>query len=262
MKMINKLGLVTGATALMTMLPMSAGAAGNASLSLSGNGGSYTTGATFTATIYENSGAETVNVVEADFVYDSNVLQLVGMNCGGGFEIATPASASGITCGTVSPKSGSQVVGTVSFKTLAAGTGSVSFGASSAVYRSTDNVNIWNGMANTASYGVVTPAPRVAAPTTSAPAAQEETAAPVEEVKTVVKPVTKTPAVTNLVKPTASDTARSGMWRILGYLGLVAIATGIVIFVSRRRASATAAATAAASTVKAAASKKKSPAKA
>ncbi len=227
--------LIGTAFSLLALAPASVAAAGSASLNMSGSGVTHNVGTTFSVVITENSGAEAVNVVEANLVYDSNVLQLTGISCSGGFEISTPASASGIACGTTAPKTGMQTVGSASFKVLAAGTGTASFSASSAIYSSTTNANIWNGAANGVSFPLATPAPakpRVTAPVVTAPVV--ETPLAQEAPKTVVKAAPKQ-EVNNPVKPTAAQTAVSGMRRILGYLDLLAIATAVIIFVSRRR---------------------------
>jgi hypothetical protein len=84
-------------------------AAGSASLSLSPNGGSYTVGQTFPVTISENSGADSVNTIEADLTFSPS-LQLAGISCNtSAFEISAPES-NGVTCATTSPKSGGQAV--------------------------------------------------------------------------------------------------------------------------------------------------------
>jgi hypothetical protein len=148
-----------------SLLGSSASAAGSASLNLSPNGGTYDTGSTISVTVSENSGNDSVNVIQADVAYNGAQLQFISASCNGAFEIAASVSANGITCGTTTPKTGGQIVGTMNFKALASGP--ISFAGSSAIYRSTDNTNVWNG--NTTGGNYTVSAPVVAPVNTPAP---------------------------------------------------------------------------------------------
>lgn len=200
-------------TVLVTALvPATTYAAGSASMALSGSG-SRTVGGVFRVNIVENSGADPVNVIQADLNYDTSKLQLIGGGCSSAFEITAPGG-SGITCGTTAPKTGAQAVGFANFKVKAAGTGAVSIASSSHIYRSTDNADVWNGAANGVSFGFVNPVPVAPAPVAATPAPA---------------PVTK-PATTKKAAPApvASQPAKSGLsaW-IYVPLGLIAAAAGI-----------------------------------
>src|SRR6185369_10260936 len=96
------------------LVPVAAHAAGSASLNFAA-GSSRTVGSTFTVSVVENSGATEVNGVQADVNYDASKLQLIGKSCGA-FEIAAPSSGANLVCATLSPKTNSQTVGTLSFK--------------------------------------------------------------------------------------------------------------------------------------------------
>lgn len=153
---------------LMAVAP-AAHAAGSASLGLSPAGGSHAIGSTFSVSVYENSGGTAVNGAEADLNFNSSQLELLGKSCGSAFEITAPAGGNSLTCATVTPKSGSQVVGTVSFKALAAGSAGVNFAPSSQITAADGSgTNVWNGDTSGASFSFYTPAPVAAAPTTPA----------------------------------------------------------------------------------------------
>jgi hypothetical protein len=142
------------------LLPASTYAAGTANLSMSPNSGSYTVNSTFAVTIYENSGTDAVNVVEADLSFNSAVLQLTGISCNTSvFEINAPGSGVGVTCGTTTPKTGNQAAAFANFKVIGSGSTSVSFAATSHIYRSTDNADIWNGAIAGGTFSLVSPTP-------------------------------------------------------------------------------------------------------
>jgi hypothetical protein len=214
----------------LAVMPASVGAAGSASLSLSPAGGSRTVGSTFAVSVIESSGATAVNGVQADLSY-SSALQLIGKGCGGAFEIAAPAGGASIACATVSPKTGTQSVGTVSFKVVAAGSASVSILPSSQITASDgQGSNVYNGASSSAGYSLVAPAPRpVAAPveTTPAPAPKVETKK-VETKPVVAKPVAK-----------KSKTARV-VWSIVFLAAVLLAALVILVEPVRKRVSAVA----------------------
>lgn len=153
------LSVMTGlVVALASLSASQVAAAGSASLSFSPSSGSYQIGSNITLTVKESS-SDSVNVVEANYSFDSSKLQFVGASCSSAFEIAAVTSASGVTCGTTSPKTGSQSVATLTFKALSgSGMANINFASSSHVYRSTDNTNIWNGSTSGASFSLTTPA--------------------------------------------------------------------------------------------------------
>jgi hypothetical protein len=125
-------------------------AAGSATFSLSPSTGSYDINTNFTVTIYENSSAETVNAVQADLSYDASKLEFVSINTSGSaFEVPAAGSGGGgsitIQRGKIGTLTGSQIVGSVTFKVLV-GTGStaVTFANSAQIVRSTDSTDIWD----------------------------------------------------------------------------------------------------------------------
>ncbi len=140
-------------------------AAGSASFSLSPASGSHDINTTFSVSIYENSGSETVNTVDAHLSYDQAKLEYISLSTGGSpFGTCTETSGGGgsvrITCaklgGTVT---GNQFVGSVSFKALVGlGSTSVNFASDSHIVRSPDSVDIWNGNTTGGTYSFTTPA--------------------------------------------------------------------------------------------------------
>jgi hypothetical protein len=201
MNLRNKFNFALASTLILlsAIAPSIAHAAGAASLSLSPGGGAYSIGSTFAVTIAENSGSDSVNVVEADLSYNAANLQLVGISCNtGAFEVNAPGNGSGVTCGTATPKTGSQAVAVANFKAVGAGSASVSFASSSHIYRSTDNTDVWDGNTSGGSYSVITPAPvtthrstgssATTAPpvTTATPQVKASTSKKVSSPKTVV----------------------------------------------------------------------------
>jgi len=140
------------------------GAAGSASLSLNPSSGSHDINTTFSVTVYENSGAETVNAVEADLSYDVSKLQFVSIDTSGSaFDIGAVATGGSgsvtIQRGKIGSLTGSQTVGVVTFKALVgSGSTAINFANSSQILRSSDNVNIWNSVTTGGSYTLTTPA--------------------------------------------------------------------------------------------------------
>ncbi|HEY4695176.1 MAG TPA: hypothetical protein VIH52_04425 [Candidatus Nanoarchaeia archaeon] len=107
-------------------------------------------GENFAVSVYTNTGGDPVNAVQANLSYPTATLQFISVDSSGSaFEIAAETSGGSgsvrIGKGTLTPKTGVQLVGIVNFKAIAAGTASVSFASGSAVLRSTDNANILSG---------------------------------------------------------------------------------------------------------------------
>lgn len=166
MKRFSK--IFTAVTVLASMLVGGTAYAATASMSLSPASASHNIGSTFAVSIYENSGAEPVNVVEATLAFDTTQLALTGISCGAAFEIAAPAGGGAVSCGTVTPKTGGQLVGTATFKTLAgSGSGAISI-IGGHVYSATDNTDIANSTSG-ASYTLATPVAAAPAPEAPAP---------------------------------------------------------------------------------------------
>lgn len=170
---MNRFSKVLTAAVVMFSLSVStltASAAGSANLSISPASGSKTINSTFSANVYENSGTEPVNVVETSLAFDASKLRLTSFKCSSKFEIVAPSPANGISCGTVTPKTGSQLVGTATFKALTnSGSGTITFSGAQ-VYSSNSNQNIWNGNTNGANFTFTNPAPAPAPTPAPAPA--------------------------------------------------------------------------------------------
>lgn len=157
---------ISGLTTLVILgtLFNPARAAGNASYSLSPASGSHNVGSSFSVTVYENSGSETVNAVEAILAYNPAKLQFVSVSTSGSpFTTCTQTSGGGgsvnIVCARLAgTTTGSQLVGKVTFKALAAtGSTTITFGSSSHIIRSPDTVDIWNGNTAGGTYVLKTP---------------------------------------------------------------------------------------------------------
>ena len=140
-------------------------AAGTASFSLTPSSGSYDVNAVFNVLVYENSGVETVNAVQADLTYDQSKLQFVSVSATGSpFTTCTQTSGGSgnvsIQCALLgSSTSGNQLIGTVTYKALVgSGSTAVNLAASSHILRSTDNTDIWSGIITGATYNLTTPA--------------------------------------------------------------------------------------------------------
>jgi len=151
--------LTSAAASSILMMGGQAMAAGNASLSL--GGGSYQTGNSFSVPVYVNSAADPINVVQADFSYDTSALQFQGVSCGGAFGITAGAAANSVTCGVSNGSSvtGSQLVATINFKAIGSGSSVANIASSSHVYRSTDNADVWNGVPTSTGFSFSSPAP-------------------------------------------------------------------------------------------------------
>lgn len=137
MKKIN-LVIATVLSAGVLVLNLGHSLAATGSMSLSPNGTSVTVGSSLTIAIYET--ADSANVVTANLTYDASKLQCNGVG-GGSFStnVITPSCGGGSVRITrsVAPGSpalsGTNLVGTVNFSGISAGTASVSFAAGSRI---------------------------------------------------------------------------------------------------------------------------------
>lgn len=208
--------ILASAVTIFGMVGGQALAAGNASLAL--GGGSYRAGSSFSVPVYVNSGADPVNVVQADFSYDTSAMQFQGVSCGGAFGITAGAGANSVTCGVSNGATvtGSQLVATINFKALSGGSAVANIAPSSHVYRSTDNADIWNGVATATGFSFVAPAPVTRTPVVpAAPAATAETPAAAP-----AKAVTKKPAQHKVVAAAPVKASNTGSWILLIILAL------------------------------------------
>lgn len=141
---------------------------------------SYRVGDTFTVTVRENSGADCANVVQADFTYPANLLSYVGSGgTGSNFESTAPSAGGGNGSvsivqytakrgcggGTVSGFSGDQIVGTATFRVIAAGSATLAFKTTTTAVSSADNrTNVAPGRSPIA-FSLVNPPTPTPAPT-------------------------------------------------------------------------------------------------
>lgn len=118
-------------------------AAVTAPLSLSASASSVVQGGTVTVYVYENSGSEPVNAVQANFTYPASSLQYDSISNSSAFGVvAQNSGGSGsvsIARGTISPVSGQQLVASVTFTALASsGSAALAIAAGSEVVSSTN----------------------------------------------------------------------------------------------------------------------------
>ncbi len=107
-------------------------------------------GSTFTVTVYENSGTDAVNAVEADLTYPSNLLQFVSSDPSTSPFTVQAANTAGngtvtLSRGNQTALTGDQVVSVLTFKTVAIGQATIAFASSSALVRASDQANVLVG---------------------------------------------------------------------------------------------------------------------
>lgn len=108
---------------------------------LSPSTGSYSQGQTFTAVIQARPNGDSINAVEAKLAFDTSVLSVVSLSkAGSAFSLWTTEPTFSNTAGTISfgggsptPFSSQSTLVTVTFRTVAEGTGTVSFTSASAL---------------------------------------------------------------------------------------------------------------------------------
>lgn len=198
------IGLATTAIGLGVGLTR---AAGNATLTLSPSGGSHAINTTFGVTVYENS-SDPVIAVQADFSYDASKLQFISLDTSSSaFDTQYPSGGGGGTVKIARANSGgamtgNRVVATVNFKVLTgSGSTALSFLSSSAVVRSSDNSNVWNGSPTGGTYTMTTPTPPpTPTPTPTPTPAPTPSPTPTPTPPSTVKPNnTPSPADPNVV---------------------------------------------------------------
>jgi len=150
--------------------------AASATLYLSLSSGSVVSGSTLTLYVYEDSGTEPVNAVQANLSYPASQLQFLSISSSSAFSVvAQNTGGSGsvqIGRGALPSVTGNQLVATVQFKALVgSGTAAVSFAGGSQVVSANSNTNIMTASPG-GSYGLTAPAPSPTptpspAPTTS-----------------------------------------------------------------------------------------------
>jgi hypothetical protein len=185
-------------------------AAGAASLYLNPASGTYTTGQVVSVQIMVNTGGQPVNAVQADFTYPASKLQFSSID-GTGSVMSIDASSTGgngsvsIARGNTSAYTGTGLLATVRFTALASGSAPLTFSASSAVVRSTDNTNVLGTMTG-ANYTLASPATPTPTPTPTPTAAKTPTPAPGSGSKTPTPAKTPTPSPTAAAVRSATPT--------------------------------------------------------
>lgn len=149
-KVLLTIGTVILSLFLLNATPVIAGASGSANFNFSPASGSHAVGSTFTVNVREDSGAQAVNAVEADFSYDTSMLEYVGVdNSQSKFIIAASTAVdNGIVKlgrGNFEALTGSQLVAAVTFKVKTPGAATLAMRSSSAIIQANGAVDIWNG---------------------------------------------------------------------------------------------------------------------
>ncbi|MBX4197189.1 cohesin domain-containing protein [Candidatus Saccharibacteria bacterium] len=115
-----------------------------ATMTLSPASQSFIKGTSFNVAVYENSGSDQVNAVQANLSYPANLLTFVSITPNtSAWPVEAENTGSGglvrIGRGTFSPITGSQLIATVKFTAASAGTAQVAFASGSGIIRSSDN---------------------------------------------------------------------------------------------------------------------------
>lgn len=158
------IALSTAVVLAAAALAPAASAAGTATLSFSPSSGTFAKGSVLAVGVYEDSGSDTVNAVQANFSYPSSLLSCYGSSpiaSSSAFGVDAQDVCSGGTVkigrGAMTAVSSSQLIATVSFQVIASGTAALTFDTStSKVVRSTDHQSEALAVQN-ASYTLTTP---------------------------------------------------------------------------------------------------------
>ncbi len=135
---------ISGFLAAVVFAP-AAYAAGTATMSLSPASGAFYKGHALSVKVYENSGGDTINAVQANLTYNPSQLKYVGYSDSSAMNIEAenPSGNNGslhFARGTITAVTGTQEVVVVNFEVVdASGTATISFASGTSVVRSTDN---------------------------------------------------------------------------------------------------------------------------
>lgn len=199
------LSFALGLASLLPVFLMSSEAlAASATLYLSPAGGSVSQGSYLTVNVYENSGGEPVNGVQANLSYPANLLDFVSISSSSAFSIVAQSSGGGGTVqigrGALPAVSGAQLVASVRFKAKTnSGTASVSFAGGSSVVSANSNSNIMSGSSG-GNYTLTSPPPAAIAPPkdTTAPAISDVKVSEVGPASAVVSWTTSEPSTSEV----------------------------------------------------------------
>lgn len=198
-------------------------AAGTATLSLSPASSSLEKGSALSVDIYEDSGSDEVNAVVANLTYDQGILQFGSISnssvynidaqtSGGNGHINLQRGSCVVSNGQCTHISGKQLVATIHFTTIAAGTAAVTFDNTSAVYKTVDSspeqLTFQNGSYTVTEPAPVTPPPSpnpTPAPTPSPTPSGSSSSSTNKKTTTTQTPTqTTTPSTTSTPTPTAT----------------------------------------------------------
>ncbi len=205
-----KLGLLfaAGFAGVASILLIITHASGTATLSLSPASGSHDINTNFTVKVYENSGTEQVNAVQADLIYDQSKLQFVSVtNTGSPFNTCVHSSGGSGSVSTScallgSSVTGSQLVSNITFKALVgSGSSSVNFASSSSVVRYSDATDIWDGNTSGGTYSFTTPAAPTPPATTPPSSSSSSHTTPSSSTTTSSSSSTPSPTTNQVVVP-------------------------------------------------------------
>jgi hypothetical protein len=151
--------------------------------------GSYSSGQTFTVTVQADPAGDSINAVEAQLTFDTSVLSVVNVSkTGSVFSLWTTEPAFSNTAGTISfgggsptPFTAKSTLMSITFRTLAEGTGALSFGTASALAADGRGTDVLKGKTG-GSYTVAaattpTPTPEESKPETPAASTEDNNAA-------------------------------------------------------------------------------------
>src|SRR5690242_15869063 len=121
-RLLHFLSAATVTVLALTPLVTGTAFASAASLSLSPSASSVVNGSSVTVSIYENSGAEPVNAVQANFSYSASLLQFVSINNAAAFPVAAQSTGGGgsvaIARAAYTGVTGNNLVASVQFKAI------------------------------------------------------------------------------------------------------------------------------------------------
>lgn len=209
---LRNLTFITFAATLAALALQGSASAASASLSLSPASGSYTVGNKFTVTINETS-TDVINAAEPDLTYNTSQLQFDSLTNTGAFDIPGPTTSGNGVVKIPVAKSGSgltgtQTIGTVTFKVLAAGSSTISFAGTSAIVTgpTPPPTNIWDKISTAGTFTLVaatttTPPPPPPPPTTPATVKKTSNGTATTPVPATTTPTTSTPTTTSAPTP-------------------------------------------------------------
>ena len=149
-------------------LPAQTGWAANSSLSLSPTPQTVSQGSDVIITVKVNTGGDSVNAVQANLTYPSNIFDSATISSTPAFGVEAESIASNgtikIARGASTPVNGVVDVAVITFRAANAGTAVVDFSPGSMIVRSTDNTNILT-ITNSATVTVSSPTPTPPPPT-------------------------------------------------------------------------------------------------